>query len=64
MKHAKLTLGPRQAQLLLEVALMGLADMEDMTGSGERYSSQDRKTADDAITKLAQAISKTERGQK
>lgn len=58
MKHAKLTLGPRQAHLLLEIALMGLADLEDAMGPGERYSQQDYKVADDAITKLAQAMNK------
>lgn len=58
MKHAKLTLGPRQAELLLEIALMGLADLEDAMGPGRRYSQQDYKVADDAITKLAQAMNK------
>lgn len=58
MKHAKLTLGPRQAELLLEIALMGLADMEGVMGPGQRYSQQDYKVADDAITKLVQAMNK------
>ena len=62
MKHAKLTLGPRQAELLLEIALMGLADMEDDMGPGQRYSQQDYKSADDAITKLAQAMNKAKEG--
>ena len=60
MKHAKLTLGPRQAQLLLEIGLMGLADMEDAMGPGERYSQQDYKIADEALSKLAQAMNKAE----
>lgn len=60
MKHAKLTLGPRQAHLLLEIGLMGLADMEDVMGPGERYSQQDYKIADEALSKLAQAMNKAE----
>jgi hypothetical protein len=60
MKHAKLTLGPRQAELLFQIALMGLADMEIDTGPGKRYSQQDYKVADDAITKLVRAMNREE----
>ena len=62
MKHAKLTLGPRQAQLLWEIALMGLADLEDNMGPGKLYSPQDYKVADEALTKLAQAMKKAKEG--
>lgn len=62
MKHAKLTLGPRQAELLLQIGLMGLTDMEDMMGPGERYSQQDYEIADEALTKLAQAMNKAKEG--
>ena len=62
MKHAKLTLGPRQAHLLLEIGLMGLADMEDAMGSGERFSQRDYEIADEALTKLAQAMNKAKEG--
>ena len=58
MKHAKLTLGPRQAELLWEIALMGLADLEDAMGPGERFSQRDYEIADQTLTKLAQAMNK------
>ena len=62
MKHAKLTLGPRQAHLLLEIGLMGLEDMKEMMGPGERFSQRDYEIADEALTKLAQAMNKAKEG--
>ena len=62
MKHAKLTLEPRQAEMLMEIALRGFADLREEIDEGGRFSSKDYIEAANGITKLARAMSKVKEG--
>ncbi len=54
-RRVKVSLGPKQAEALLEIALYGIEDIGDQVDNGDRPAREYRK-ADEALIVLARAV--------